>query len=1299
MAHDQCHSTLHETDVPAMPTKEELASTPRQLQRMSGQKVWRSAEEIADAPQFRDELEREFQPAMGELVGRRTVDLSAAYAGVLLEREEDARDAEKNGSRRDFLKIMGASAALAGAVATMPGCRRPEQKIHTYSKTVPEDIIAGKPLYYVTSMPRPDGGAEGLMVETHEGRPTKIEGNPLHSVNQGKSTQWSIASIMGLYDPDRLKQPVYANPAQGRVDASWDDFRTWASDHFKGLEGEASSGLYVLADKVSSPTRDAMLAAFRARYPKAVILHYAPGTNPAGFEGTKLAFGAPMREALGISKENTKVIVSLDRDFLHNDPQELIAARQFAAARFVGSASDEMVRLYAIESGLSATGASADHRLRLAPSRVTAFAIELAKFVLPKLGDAKFEPLLTALASVTIEAGEDLDKLYIEEIGRDLLDGGNRGKTLVLAGGTQPAIVHAIAAALNSALGNVGASVSYYPATEVEAASSNAAIETLASDMAAGKVRTLLCLNTNPLHTAPGDLGAGVRGPTGKGKSFAELFKDVPATITLSVQQTETEGASTWSLNGAHALESWGDTRALDGTIAPIQPMIAPLYEPAMSDIELLALLTLADKTAKVDGYELVRTAWKTTLGTSLLKGGFEQAWRRALHDGVVAGTQQAPTAPKTLAIAEIAKAVKGFALPKAPTNTSLEVAFQVGKLADGRYANVSWLHELPEIGTRCVWDNPVLMSPRTAVQLGVAPLGFKMDPAGSVAMDKPSKTNPLNAMYTDPTYPTAKVVEIRVGERTIKAPAWICPGVADNTLVCTIGYGRERAGLVGDGVGVNVAPLMDVRGGWSASGATLKDTGDTFLIASTQNHWTLDGKQPVLRFVDLPAWKKHGDAVQTIADSFYPDNKHTLNFAERIGELSHTPPNLSIRVNPYGGSRTETPDPTKLTPGDPNGPRYQRNQPPAFTERPQWGMTIDSTTCTGCGVCIVACQSENNIPVVGKKETAKGRELHWIRVDRYFTGDDFNNPSGVHHQPVACVHCENAPCEVVCPVNATVHGPEGLNYMTYNRCIGTRYCANNCPYKVRRYNWFDYGVTKFNGGYYGKELVETVAPDLGGITGSGQHNKINPNLIPPRLRQKLDEISRMQKNPDVTVRSRGVMEKCSYCIQRINAAKIDCKLADIKDKDGNYVVPDGFFQTSCQQACPSNAIVFGDILDSASKVSQSRKNARGFALLGYLNTRPRTSHLLRVSNPNLNILKAREPERFAHVDSPFHGPEGDGHDGHGHDHHDGGKHDAPHGPETGSEKKVSYFDTRKQRSDTGYALSLRVLSSTGGMA
>jgi molybdopterin-containing oxidoreductase family iron-sulfur binding subunit len=451
---------------------------------------------------------------------------------------------------------------------------------------------------------------------------------------------------------------------------------------------------------------------------------------------------------------------------------------------------------------------------------------------------------------------------------------------------------------------------------------------------------------------------------------------------------------------------------------------------------------------------------------------------------------------------------------------------------------------------------------------------------------------------------------------------------------------------------------------------------------------------------VDLAAWQKHGDEVQKWADSFY-DNKWNqdvpgLNFAERLGELSHTPPNLSIYENPYNKAKGE-PDPKNLTSGDPNGPRYQRNQPPAFTERPQWGMTIDQQACTGCGACTIACQSENNIPVVGKKETSKGREMAWIRVDRYFTGSDFNNPSAMHHQPVACVHCENAPCEVVCPVSATIHGPEGLNYMTYNRCIGTRYCANNCPYKVRRYNWFDYGVTKFNGGYAFDEVIDPIGeviPGQEGITGSQKHNSINPNLIPPRLRAKLDEISKMKMNPDVTVRSRGVMEKCTYCIQRINHAKIECKLADIKDGEGNYVVPDGFFQVACQQACPSNAIIFGDILDKQSKVHASRANARSYALLGYLNTRPRTSHMLRVMNPNPEILRQRDPERFEHMAEPFHGP------GHGSDHGEG--HGDGHGGDGhGAEGKPhSFFDNRKKREDRGYAMSLRVIGAhaSGGM-
>jgi Fe-S-cluster-containing dehydrogenase component len=490
--------------------------------------------------------------------------------------------------------------------------------------------------------------------------------------------------------------------------------------------------------------------------------------------------------------------------------------------------------------------------------------------------------------------------------------------------------------------------------------------------------------------------------------------------------------------------------------------------------------------------------------------------------------------------------------------------------------------------------------------------------------------------------------------------------------------------------VGVNFYPIRS-GGAASAGGAKVSRVAGAYMIASTQNHWSMEGRTAIVRAVDLPRWRKFGDDIQKMTDTFYGTQKE-LKFGEQLGELSHTPANISIYKNPFNRSPAD-PDPAATTPGKPEGPAFQRNQPPAYAERQQWAMTIDQTLCTGCGTCTIACQSENNIPVVGKKETAKGREMTWMRVDRYFTGD-FDNPSAMLHQPVCCVHCENAPCETVCPVNATVHGPEGINYMTYNRCIGTRYCANNCPYKVRRYNFFEYGKLSFNGEYMGKETLDKlggVIPGQGvGPNGSSATNKININFIPPRLREKIAEIERMQKNPDVTVRMRGVMEKCSLCIQRINAARIEVKLHDMQH------VPDGFFQTACQQACPSDAIVFGDMLDletqyddagspfakggkrTGSRVASTRRHGRSYELLGYLNTRPRVTHMVRVMNPNPALCSAERKAEWDH--SPIHhgGGHGDGHDDHGHG-------DTPH----------AFHDRTKKHDDAGYALSLRVLAGS----
>jgi len=1163
---DQCPTTVKGEK--KQPGKAELAARRRQLSTAGGLPIWRSLDEAADTPHFRDFVEKEFTAGATEF--------SRAMA-------------QGGETRRDFLKLIGASVALAGA-ATIPGCRRPDHKIMPYSANAPEDVIPGKPLYFATSFSRPDGGAEGLLVETHEGRPTKIEGNPLHPVNRGRVSTWAMASILSLYDPDRLKNPVYANPAKGRVDATWDDFRAWAGPHFARFDASEGAGLAIIADKTSSPTFAAMKARVMTRWPKAAWVASSPAQCRSAVDGTRAAFGRAMREVLNISKQNTRVILSLDRDFITREAGEVAHARGLAASRDLVSTKDEMSRLYVVESAFSLTGGQADHRLRLAPSRIAAFAVELARFMLPMLSQPGAQAITGALAGIT-GATDDIDRSFLEECAKDLVNAENRGRSLILAGDSLPAPVHALVCALNAALGNIGASVSYLPMDEDEAGDSRAGLAGIAARLRAHEINTLVCIGANPVYDAPGDLG------------FASLYMACPTTVCLSVESTETAAASTWSLNGATYLESWGDTRALDGTIAPVQPMIAPIYEPAMSPIEFLAMLAATRSDERIDGYEIVRAQWRARLG----EAGFDKMWRRALHDGVLAGSAAAPQTP-TINYASVGAELAALEIAPPPTRQAMDVVFRVGNPGDGRWANIPWLQELPESATRTVWDNPILVAPATAEAMGLLPTGY-------------SDKNPDGA-YTVTNYPEAVQADVMVDGRIVRGAVWLLPGMAENTMVCVLGYGRDDCGKVGDRVGFNFYPLLSAASGVNAARGTLTPRPDagSYMIVSTQNNWAITGRDSLVRVVDLPAWRAFGDEIDHRVDGMY-GTKADLKFAERLGELSHTPANISLYDNPYNKG------PQDATPGS----TYAKDQ--------QWAMTIDQQTCTGCGACTIACQAENNIPVVGKKEVAKGREMTWIRVDRYFAGTDFNAPAAMHHQPVACVHCENAPCETVCPVNATVHGPEGINYMVYNRCIGTRYCANNCPYKVRRYNFFEYAWHKFNGDYFFKDTLEAVAPDRGGITGSGKHNKINPNLIPPRLRQKLDQISRMHQNPDVSVRSRGVMEKCSYCVQRINAARYETRLKGL-DK-----VPDGFFETACQQACPSGSITFGDMLDSTSEVARTRGHARSYLLLGYVNTRPRTSHMLRVMNPNPALCDADRKHAWEH---PFHGPAG-GHAAEGH--------------------------------------------------
>ncbi|MEL7473015.1 MAG: TAT-variant-translocated molybdopterin oxidoreductase [Planctomycetota bacterium] len=1187
MAHDQCPSTkgLKEASAPA-----------RDLPTLAGRaqgspKVWRSPEEFADAPEFRDWVEREFPAGASELAGS---------------------------SRRDFVKFMGASLALAGA-ATIPGCRRPDHKIYTYSKDVPEEVIPGTPLFFATSLPVAGGGAEGVVVETHEGRPTKVEGNPLHPVNQGTTSAFAQASVLELYDPDRLKFPVYDNPARGKLEATWDDFKLWQREHFAKFDESGGVGLAFIADRQSSPTRDAVRERIRQRWPSATWVSWDPVADETGLEGFEIAFGTP-QQAMPRT-ENAKIIVSLDDDLLNNGPAGLANARGVAAGRRVLSPGDNLSRIYAIESTVSLLGASADHRLALAPSQIPMFAIALAKALQQR---GAFADRLAAIGELAASATIDenaFESKWVDAIADDLML--HRGESLVVAGRTQPPAVRALVHAINETLGNIGRTISYRRIEGDDASLPSATLRVLTRQMSAGEIDTLVCLGANPLYDAPANAG------------LQAAWDRVPTTVTHSVGLSETEGASTWSLNAAHPLESWGDTQAFDGTIAPIQPMIAPLYSPSMSQIELLALL--ADPEETPDGYELVREAWRARLG-GLSERSFEPRWRRALHDGVLAGTTSQGDEPGVVA-ARVVSALNAMRNAAIPTRDRLDVVFRTGRLGDGRYANNAWLQELPPPDTYVVWDNPVLMSPNTARELGV--WGF----------------DDANEAYTGRQIPRARMAQVVIDGASVELPAWVCPGLPDNTLIMELGYGRRRAGHVGGDydpaepkkghkVGFDAYRVRHSDARFAVSGATCQRARGRYPIASTQNHWSLEGRDAIIREADHPAWEAFGGKIKEKPDPIYGEPVIRLNFAERLGELSHTPENRSIYDNPYNNTQGDPPefgpdDPVRSEerlPGMVYDPVLDKWRRPNFARGPQWGMTIDMATCTGCGVCTIACQSENNIPVVGKREVAKGREMHWIRVDRYFLGD-LDHPEGVAYQPVACVQCENAPCEVVCPVNATVHDDEGLNAMVYNRCIGTRYCSNNCPYKVRRFNFFDYSQAKFNGG---SGLTEALGVDLP-----------NENFIPPRLREKLDEIQKMRMNPDVTVRGRGVMEKCTYCVQRINRARYEMKLQDIKPDQ----MPDGFFQTACQQACPSQAISFGNILDESSEVSTMRGNGRSFGLLGYINTRPRTSHLLKVRNPN--------PVLRTPVADPFHhGGHGDDHgDDHGNDH--GANHDGDHGGTT----------------------------------
>jgi len=1052
----------------------DFAAIRSRLAGAEGRLYWRSLSELADTAEFRDYLHREFP--------------------------EQASEWNDPKGRRNFLKLMSASLALAGVGACT---RQPPEQIVPYVRQ-PEDIVPGRPLFFASAIPL-SGIARPVLVESHMGRPTKIEGNPEHPASLGATDSLTQAAVLGLYDPDRAQTVTY----RGEV-RPWGVFLGAIQSALGAQKASLGAGLRFLTEPITSPSLSEVVATILQEYPQARWHQYDPVAADGARAGVRQATGSVGNVVYHLDK--AEVVLSLEADFLGCGPGTVRYTRDFANRRRVTDDSKVMNRLYVVESSPTLTGAKAEHRLPMRASEIEGFARRLAG-------------ALGAGAAQASSQDPTVEK-WVATVAKDLR--AHHGRSVVMPGDFQPASLHVLAHAMNQALGNVGATVTYGPSLEPQPVDQHASLAELAGAMEAGQVQLLVILGNNPVFTAPADL------------KFGERLAKVGLVVYHGLYRDETADLSHWNIPDTHPLESWGDPRAYDGTVTIMQPLIAPLYS-AHSAHEVLGALTGQPGRKTM---EIVKDYWtrafpgasgwtiRNALGESF--GSADAFWKQVVHDGFIPGTATAQGGPATpfqpapkppapppavagaaAGVAAAADAATAQSTPAPPTPSpeprapnpppaaqaagALELIFRPDPTVwDGRFANNGWLQETPKPLTKLTWDTAAWISPKLA---------------------------------EDRSLDRGDVIELRYRGMTARMPVFIVPGQPDQSVTVFLGYGRRMAGRVGNASEqsqqFNAYLLRTSDAPWFGSGLEITKTGERYLLATTQDHHAMEGRHPA-RVATL---------TQYIADPAV------------IEHMAHTPP------------RTLTLYPDK---------EYTGNK---------WGMAIDLTSCTGCGACVVACTAENNIPVVGKEQVNRNREMHWIRVDHYFTGD-IDRPESVTavHQPMPCQQCENAPCEVVCPVAATTHSSEGLNDMVYNRCVGTRYCSNNCPYKVRRFNFL----------LYADWYTESYYP---------------------------------LRNPDVTVRSRGVMEKCTYCVQRINHARIDAKKEDRDIRDGEIV-------TACEAVCPAEAIVFGNLNDANSRVSKLKAQERNYGVLEDLNTRPRTTYLAALRNPNPELEPAGAGER-----------------------------------------------------------------------
>ncbi|MEX0904362.1 MAG: TAT-variant-translocated molybdopterin oxidoreductase [Balneolaceae bacterium] len=1010
---------------------------------------WKSLNELAQNKEYEKFVQREFP--------------------------EDATELTDQVSRRSFLRVMGASIALAGFAS----CRKPVQKIMPYSRQ-PEDMVQGVPLFYATSMPFQDT-VTGLVVENNDGRPTKLEGNNEHPSSGGGTNIYNQGAILNLYDPDRSH-----SPKRNGENVSLSDFISFSAEHFSNRDQR----VLFISEATSSPTQNRLKQQALRTFTNAEWVTYEPFSENNAVEGTQLAFGQRLRTVNHYGQAD--VIVALDDDFVspHRHQNSVENAYRVSANRKVTSVDDTMSRIYSIENNFTATGSYADHRLRLKTSEIEGFTYALA---------SRLSESVNGLSAYNGIENEFSDHEWVNTLAEDLLS--NRGSSVVSIGKEYKPAAQAAVAAINLALGNNGNTVTYHELPYRENRDENQAFSDAVREMQNGAVDTVVLIGTNPVFTAPADL------------NFAEALENTGTKVHLSDYFDETSRNCDWHVNHAHFLEMWGDGLSYTGQRSVIQPQILPLYD-GLSEIEFINTIITGEEST---GYDLVRETWQ-----SYYPSDFDSQWERILHDGIEPDSGFGDVNVSLAADFDSAiqpelsyEPVSGIEITIKPDST----------LFDGRFANNGWLQELPDPMTKISWDNVAMMSPKTAESLGINP----------------------ERSFSSREVP---VVRISGGNSTIEIAAWVLPGHADDSITLTTGYGRRNIGRIADGVGVDTYPLRTTSAMLYQPGE-VSTTGQSYDIACVQDHHSLEGRD-MIRSASLEGYKEHPDFA-----TYKNVHGYEVPGMEEAREEGNEHGPISLFTETYG----------------------------SYDDQPQWGMSIDLNSCFGCGVCTIACQAENNIPVIGKREVSRRRIMHWIRIDRYFEGDE-DNP-GAYHQPVPCMHCELAPCEQVCPVAATTHSEDGVNQMTYNRCIGTRYCQNNCPFKVRRFNFFNYS----------KEFVATGD---------------DPEII------------QMAMNPDVTVRFRGVIEKCTYCAQRLNRGKINAKIAT-----GSRKPVDGAVQTACQQACPSNAITFGDITDQDSVISQDKRNERSYVLLEEMNVRPRTSYMAKIRNSN--------PELVSPPDLPSH--------------------------------------------------------------